>query len=230
MSETRVTPPELSQELGVQGGSEGEVGEWAVVGGVGLLVMSAVAGFANFGGLERLVTPGDVVRSANDIAASEGLFRAVIAALFVVVVLDIVVAVALYRVFSPVSKNISLLAATFRLVYAAVFLVAVGHLLNVLHLLDTPQTLGRELDAFNDLWLTGLGLFGCHLLVLGFLAYRSTYVPKVLGALLAIAGLGYVTDAIGAIFSRDLGVAAFTFLGEFLLAVWLVIRGRRITQ
>jgi hypothetical protein len=192
--------------------------------------MSAVAGFANFGGLERLVTPGDVVRSANDIAASEGLFRAVIAALFVVVVLDIVVAVALYRVFSPVSKNISLLAATFRLVYAAVFLVAVGHLLNVLHLLDTPQTLGRELDAFNDLWLTGLGLFGCHLLVLGFLAYRSTYVPKVLGALLAIAGLGYVTDAIGAIFSRDLGVAAFTFLGEFLLAVWLVIRGRRITQ
>ena len=197
--------------------------------GAGLLLMSVLAGFANFAALEKLVTPGDAAKSARDIAASEGLFRAGIAGLFAVVVLDLFVAVALYRVLSPVGKNLSLLAATFRLMYAGVFMVALGHLFNALHLLDALPGLLRELDAFSDLWLSGLGLFGCHLVLIGYVAYRSGYVPKLLGALLVIAGLGYLADGVGVIFSRDLGIASYTFAGEFLLAVWLIIRGRRIT-
>lgn len=209
--------------------ADGEIRAWAVGAGVGLLLMAVLAGFANFAALETLVTPGDAVKTAQDITASEGLFRAGVAGLFVVIVLDIVVAVALYRVFSPVSKSLSLLAATFRLVYAGVFMVALGHLLNALHLLGSPPELLRELDAYSDLWLAGLGLFGCHLLLIGYLAYRANYVPKLLGALLAIAGLGYLADSIGVIFSQDLGIATYTFPGELLLALWLLTRARRIT-
>jgi hypothetical protein len=194
---------------------------WAVTAGAGLLLMSALAGFSNFGVVERLKT-------AADIAASEGLFRAGVAGLAGVVVLDIVVAVALYRFFIPVNKNLSLLAATFRLTYAAVFMVALGHLLAALRVLDQPQAVLHELDAFSDVWLTGLGLFGCHLVLIGYLAYRSGYVPKLLGALLVIAGLGYVADAVGTVFGHSPGIANFTFLGEFVLALWLVVRGGRI--
>lgn len=198
-----------------------DIRPWAVTAGVGLLLMSALAGFSNFGVVERLKT-------AADIAASEGLFRAGVAGLAGVVVLDIVVAVALYRFFIPVNKNLSLLAATFRLTYAAVFMVALGHLLAALRVLDQPQAVLHELDAFSDVWLTGLGLFGCHLVLIGYLAYRSGYVPKLLGALLVIAGLGYVADAAGTIFGHNPGIANFTFLGEFVLALWLVVRGGRI--
>ncbi|MEV5966200.1 DUF4386 domain-containing protein [Kribbella sp. NPDC051952] len=208
--------PEVRERTAVE-----DIRPWAVTAGAGLLLMSALAGFANFGVVEQLKT-------AADIAASEGLFRAGIAGLFGVIVLDIVVAVALYRFFSPVSKNLSLLAATFRLVYAAVFMVALGHLLAVLRLLGDPQAVLHELDAFSDVWLTGLGLFGCHLVLIGYLAYRSGYVPRLLGALLVIAGLGYVADAVGTISGHNLVIANFTFLGEFLLALWLVVRGGRV--
>lgn len=215
----------------------------SLTAGVGLLLMSALAGFGNFVALQGLVTQGNAAQTARDITESAGLFRAGIASLLVVIALDVVIAWALYRVFSPVSKNISVLAAAFRLVYAGVFMVAVGHLLGVLRLLSNDDYLSvfsaaqlhaqalLGIKSFSDLWHAGLGLFGLHLLVIGYLAYRSGYVPKFLGVLLAVAGLGYVTDSFGAVLSQGTwtDVSSFTFLGEFLLALWLVIRGRRLT-
>jgi Domain of unknown function (DUF4386) len=38
--------------------------------------------------------------------------------------------------------------------------------------------------------------FGLHLFLIGYLAYRAGYVPRVLGFLLAISGLGYATDSL----------------------------------
>ena len=88
------------------------------------------------------------------------------------------------------------------------------------------------MTAFNDIWYVGQFLFGLHLLLLGYLAYRSGYIPRVLGALLVIAGLGYATDSFGAVLSQTswTDISSFTFLGEFLLALWLVIRARGIAS
>ncbi|TCO32421.1 uncharacterized protein DUF4386 [Kribbella steppae] len=195
---------------------------WAVAAGVALLLMAALVGFGNFAAIEGLVTWGDAGKTAQDIAASEGLFRAGVASLFLVVVLDVVIACALYRVFTPVDRTMSLLAAAFRLVYAAVFMVALGYLLDALRHVD--QQVLSDVEAFSDLWTAGLGLFGAHLLLLGYLAFRASYVPSWLGILLAIAGLGYL----GVFFGQDLTISTYTFIGELLLAFWLVLRGRRI--
>jgi len=48
---------------------------------------------------------------------------------------------------------------------------------------------------------------------------------------LAVAGIGYLVDSVAAILSRGSWtvVSSFTFIGEFLLALWLVVRGHRIT-
>ena len=64
-----------------------------------------------------------------------------------------------------------------------------------------------------------------------YLAYRSGYVPKLLGVLLAIAGFGYVFDTVVRALVRGSSsdVSAITGMGEFVFALWLVIRGRRIT-
>lgn len=214
-----------------------------VTAGVGILLIAALAGFGKFVAVDGLVTSGDAARTATDILASEGLFRLGVAALSVVVALDVAVAWALYHVFSPVSTGISLLAAWFRLVYAGVLLVAVSHLIEVLRLLgddpylaafNTDQLQAQALSgihSFGEVFGAGLLLFGLHLLIVGCLAYRSGYVPRVLGVLLAVAGLGYVVDSIGAILFQGswTDVSSFTFIGEFLLALWLVVRGRRLT-
>lgn len=214
----------------------------SVTAGAALLLMSVLAIFGNIVAVDGLVTEGDAARTATDIMASQGLFRLGIVSLIVVVALDVVVAWALYRVFSPVNAGLSMLAAAFRLVYAAVLMVAIGQLLGVIRLLSDDSNgavLGidqmqaqamLEIAAFNDIWYVGQFLFGLHLLLIGYLAYRSSYVPKVLGVLLAIAGLGYATDSLGAVLSQNswTDISSFTFLGEFLLALWLLIRARRI--
>ena len=216
----------------------------SITAGVALLLMSVVAIFGNVIVVDGLVTEGNATQTAADITASAGLFRLGIASLVVVVALDVVVAWALYRVFSPVNKSLSLLAMALRLVYSGVLMVAIGQLLGVIHLLSNDGYLtvfGADqvkaqamvgIAAFNDIWYVGQFLFGLHLLLIGYLAYRSGYIPKLLGALIAISGLGYAADSFGAVLSSGgwTDISAFTFIGEFLLALWLVTRARRIAE
>jgi hypothetical protein len=214
----------------------------ALIAGVATLLMSVLAGFGNFVAVHRVVTQGDAARTAHEVMASEGVFRLGIVSLFLVVALDVVAAWALYRVFSPVSRGVSLLAALFRLVYTGVFLVAISQLVSAVHLLGadpslpvfTPAQLQAQalsdINAYTDVWTAGLLLFGIHLLLVGYLAYRSGYVPRFLGLLLAVAGLGYGLDSVATVLSDGAwtDVSAFTFIGEFLLALWLVVKGRRL--
>lgn len=214
----------------------------SITAGVALLLMVAVAIFGNVVVVDGLVTDGNAGQTAADIMASEGLFRLGIASLVVVIALDVVVAWALYRVFSPVSQSLSMLAMALRLVYSGVFMVAIGHLLGAVRLLSNDGFMAvsgadqvnaqamMEIIAFNDVWYVGQFLFGLHLLLIGYLAYRSGYVPRLLGALIAISGLGYAADSLGAVLSQGswTDISAFTFIGEFLLALWLLIRARHI--
>jgi Domain of unknown function (DUF4386) len=211
--------------------------------GIGLLILTVLSVFGYIVAVKGLVTPGDAAQTAADISASDGLFRLGIVSLYLVIVLDIVVGWALYRVFSPVSKSISILAAVMRITYSGVFLVAISELVAVPRLLGNDKYLAvfspdqleaqafAAISAFSDVWHAGMLLFGVHLLLLGYLAFKSDYVPKVLAVLLAIDGLSYVIDTFGTVLSRGTwtDTATFTFIGEFLLVPWLIIRSRRQT-
>jgi len=175
-----------------------------------------------------LLVPGNAARTARNIAGHEGMFRFGILSLSLVAALDVVVAWALYRVFKPVSNTLSKLAAWLRIAYAAVFTVAISQLLGALRLY--AQALGH-INSFTNYWDAALVLFGLSLFDLAYLACRSGYVPKLLGTLLAIAGFGYVFDAVVRVIVRGSSsdISAITGMGEFVFALWLVIRGRRIT-
>ncbi len=214
----------------------------SLVAGVALVVMAALSGFGVFVAVGGLVTPGDATATARDVVASEGMFRLGIASLLMVIALDVVVAWGLFRVFAHVDLGVSRLAAWLRLAYAGVFMVAVTELMGALRLLGDHDYLAvftadqrhaqalLRINAFTDVFDAGLVLFGLHLIVVGCLALRSSYVPSLLGALLVIAGLGYLFDSFAAALGGSTNVAAFTFLGEFLLALWLVIRRRRLDE
>jgi hypothetical protein len=201
----------------------------SLVAGVALTLIAVIASLGNFIALEPLITPGDAAKTAEDILNSEAQFRWGIAALIIAAVLDIIVAGALLALFEPVSRNVSMLAAFFRVAYTAVFLVAIIQLLVAVGLLGDPAEAMQAIDAYNTIWLVGLIFFGVHLLLIGYLAYRSGYMAKVFGILLVVAGLGYLADGFVAVLvpNPSVSIGQFTFVGEVALMFWLLIRGSR---
>jgi Domain of unknown function (DUF4386) len=199
----------------------------STIAGVGLLLMSVLSALGYLVAVKGLVVAGNAPRTAKNVADQEGIFRFGILSLYLVAALDVVVAWALYRVFKPVNEALSKLATWLRVAYAGVLIVAITQLVAVLSV--HTQAL-RHINTFTNIWDAGLVLFGLNLFVLAYLAYRSGYVPRLVGILLAIAGFGYVFDsAVRVVRGSSSDVSAITGIGEFVFALWLVIRGRRIT-
>ena len=206
----------------------------ALTAALALLTMALLAPFARFGVLQSLVVPGDAAATAANITASEGLFRAGIAAFLVVIMLDVVVAWALYVLLRPVSQSVALLEAWLRVAFAAVFASALVNLLDAAQLvgagglsaIQATQVMS-SIESFGGGWVgIALAIFGLHLFGLGFLLFRSADFPRFLGVLVIVAGGGYLVDAFGTILVRDysFSVSMFTFVGEALLIVWLFAR------
>jgi hypothetical protein len=144
---------------------------YARIAGFALLLMFLLAIFANFFVIKGLIIPGDAAATANNISANEMLFRFGIISFIIVLILDVLVAWALYVLFIPVNKNLALLAAWLRLVYTCNFL-SVLQLLSGAEYLKVFETVQLHaqvmlfIDAFNNGWLIGLVFFGLHLLVI----------------------------------------------------------------
>lgn len=215
----------------------------AIVAGVALLIMTIVAPFAEFSVRQSLIVPGDTATTAGNIMANERLFRIAICIYLIVAILDVVAAWALYLFLKPVNQSLSLLMAWFRVVYAAILAMVVLNFVIALQLLsgadyltvfETGQLQAQMmlfLNAFGYGWDIGLVIFGLHLLLLGYLIYKSGgYIPKILGVLLVIASFGYLIDSFGKLLSPtyEVNVALFTFIGELLLIFWLLIKGVRM--
>jgi hypothetical protein len=212
------------------------------IAGWGILAMALIAPFAEFYVRQRLVVPGDAGATATNITAHETLFRLGIVAFLVVIILDVVVAWGLYVLLKPVSRSVSVLMAWARLVFAVIFAVAVVNLLSAVHLVTDPTyraafeptqlnaQMMASLNAFNAGWAVALVFFGIHLILIGYLALKSGYMPKLVGILLVIAGLGYAADSFILFLVPDYVATAalFTFVGELVFALWLVIRGKTI--
>jgi hypothetical protein len=213
----------------------------AVIGGLAILLMvipPILSGLV----IDRVLVPGDAAATANNILAGELQFRLAILGLLLVIVLDVIASWGLYVFFKPVNSSVSLLAAWFRLVYTAVFTAAILNLGQALTFLLGSGTLAEversamqalnALQAFDGGWDLALLLFGFHLLLLGYLAFEAGYVPKLIGALLIIAGLGYVFDSVAGLLFPDLGfsISMITFVGELLLALWLVYKGMSVKR
>jgi hypothetical protein len=201
----------------------------SLIAGLALALMAVLAVFGNFVAIQSLVTPGDAAKTAIDISNSEALFRWGIASLIVIAVLDVIVAGALLRLFEPVNRSVSMTAAWFRVAYVAVYLVAVIQLVIALGLLGDPNQALRAIDAYETIWLVGLILFGVHLLLIGYLAYRSAFMARVFGVLLVVAGLGYIADGFVTVLvpGPSISIGQFTFIGEVALIFWLLIKGTR---
>ncbi len=216
----------------------------AIISGLGLLLMTISFLVADLLIFQKVIIPEDAVTTAKNIMSHGLLFRTGICAFLVVIVCDIIVAWALYVLLKPVNKSLSLLTAWFRLVYSTIFAVALVNYLEVFQLLTgseyvtvfEPAQLNAQvmlsINAFSEGWAIGFIFFGLHLTLLGYLAFRSDYIPKTLGILLTIAGVGYLIDYFAKFLFPDANVMTSMIVGwgELLFMFWLLIKGKQIRE
>ena len=223
----------------------------ARVAGFGYLIIFILGGFVNFIARQNLIVPGDAATTASNIVASESLFRMGIAGGLISLAAEPVVAWGLYIFLKPVNMGLSLLAAWFRLLFVAIFGIAILNLFIVLPLLSGADFLTvfetGQLQAQVMLFLNahdyGVNIsyvfFGLHIFLLGYLIFKSDYVPRILGVLLIVASLGYLIDSFASVLSSDYAVNEINFLlvvavpailAELSLTLWLLIKGGKVQQ
>jgi Domain of unknown function (DUF4386) len=157
------------------------------------------------------------------IAAPSGAKNATLAKMTITLACDIGVALLFYNLLRPVNRNLSLLAAVFRLIFVAVMTV---NFLNYLGLLDLFKS-AQSPAAFNTGYGIALVPFGIHCLMTGYLIFQSNFLPRFIGILIALAGLGYLTFV-----WPPLGDRLFVpyimvpgLVGEGSLTLWLILIG-----
>lgn len=217
----------------------------ARVAGFGYLVVFVLGALGNSLSFDKLVVRGDAATSTANIMAHPLLFRAGIASWLVVVVADTLVAWSLFVFFEHVDKQLSLLAAWLRLVFVGIFAYSFVSYLAVLETLSGASYLAgfdaRQLQALamQSLNLHDYGMhvsfvfFGLHVAAIGYLMLRSGHMPKVIGVLLLVAGVGYQIDSFGNVLSAAYassrwGFALFVALpavvSEASLMFWLLLK------
>jgi hypothetical protein len=210
----------------------------------GFVYLLSPVSYAEFTLYPKLVIPGNISATVANISAHHGLFLAMLFCYFINFVEDIVLAWALYILLAPVNRALSLLAAWFRLVYAIIVLVGTFNLATVYRMVTTPEYLttfgsgplnaqiGLLIHTFRYDYSLALEIFGLHLLLAGYLIFRSRYIPWWLGILLVINGLGWMVNSLGPYLypHANLDPLFVTFFGEVVFMLWLLIMGWRIRE
>jgi hypothetical protein len=193
--------------------------------------------------LKGIVVDGDAVATATNILAHQTLFRLGLATGLIATACYIAVTALFYGLFKPVNRSLSLLAAFFSLVGCAILAFASLFQLAALVVLGGGQYLSvfkvEQLRALALLFLelnTQAGnicvvFFGVYCLLIGYLIFRSAFLPRILGALMAIAGLGWLTF-LSPPFANRLSPynLVLGFLAELSLMLWLLVRGVNIQR
>ena len=225
------------------GGLRGEgssVRKYAKAAGILLLLSALAGGFGEAYVPTRLLVSGDAAATARNVHTFDSLFRWGFAAYLVEAVCDIALALVFYALLRPVQKSLALLSAFFGLVSTAVFAGAELFYFSTSLVLGGSDSLKTfspaQLQTLALLFLKLYGLGGGIFLAFygiasglrGYLIFRSGYLPRWLGVLLMLAGLGFVAKNFALVlapaYASDVLLLPM-FLAVVSLIVWFLTRG-----
>ena len=191
-----------------------------------------ITGFAAIFTGGRLIVSGDAAATATNILAHEALFRAGWVSNLIATACYIAVTALFYELFRPVSRSVSLLAAFFSLVGCALgaFVCSVDAAVSAI-LKGSPI---GQVQAIASMFLklasqcgnVGLVFFGFYCLLIGYLIFNSTFLPRILGVLMMMGGLGWLTFVWPPL-SNFLNpyILLPGIIGEGSLTLWLLVIG-----
>jgi len=221
---------------------------YARIGGVLYLIIIVVGIFDEAFVRNRIIVSGDATATAANIRSLESLWRFGIAAEFFLLICAVALTLIFFVLLRPVSRDLALLAVFFNLVSVAVEAAVQLYLLGALFPLGKAEYLRafepEQLYALASLSVKshsyGFGValifFGCVCLILGYLIFKSGFLPKALGVLMQIAGLSYLTDSFALILAPTFANRIFpavlvpAFVGEASLCLWLLVKGVNVEK
>ncbi len=220
------------------------VNKTARYAGLLYLILAFCGGFAEFFVRQAIMVPGDAAATAANILASESTFRLGFAAELVGQVVFVLLVLALYQILKSVNRNQALLMVSLVLVAVTITCLNMLNQYAALMVLEGSDYLAvfssAQLQAFSLLFLNlhhagyliAQIFFGLWLLPLGYLIIKSGFLPWIVGVLLVIAGIGYLADVLIFVLlpGVDLVLSEFTFVGEVVLLLWLLVKGVNVEQ
>lgn len=190
----------------------------------------------------QLIMSGDAAATAQKIMANELLFRISIVTELVSALFFVLAAWALYALLKRINKNLALLFLLLNLIGVAIECVSVLNLSTALSLLSgveyltvfsTGQLQAQALlnmDMYHNGFIIAQLFFGAWLLPLGYLVYRSGFLPRLLGILLIIDFIGVLTHFLQFFLLPGYDVLSYPgyaagFIAEVSLTLWLLVKG-----
>jgi hypothetical protein len=221
---------------------------YARIGGALYLFIIVAGLFAEAFVRDKLTVSGDAAATAANIMASTLLWRISIAGELIMLVCAVALALILYVLLKPVSKNLALLAAFFNLVEIAADCANKANLFAALSFLGSADYLKafepQQLHALAYLALKShtygynisLIFFGVTCFIWGYLIFKSGYFPKILGVLLIIVSACYLTNSFAWLLAPKFANMIFpailvpAFIGESSLCLWLIVNGVNVPK
>ena len=187
----------------------------------------------------RFIVSGDAVATANNIVSSQGLFRVGFVTELVSAVFFVLAAWALFMLLKSVNKNLALLFLLLNLGGVAVECINVLNLYAALQFLSGANYLTAfqtgqlqamamsYLNLYTNGFLIAQIFFSVWLLPLGYLVYKSHFLPKFLGLLLILDFFGNMSWFLQGFLLPDYGILAYpgnviSFIAEISLTLWLL--------
>lgn len=208
----------------------------ARIAGILYLVVAVCSGFA-FIVRSNLIVPGDASKTISNITNSEMLFRISLTSDLIGQIFFVLTVLILYKLLRTVNKNQARVMIAFALIpvpIACISMVNQFTMLQILNKADFSFSLNQLhsqvilfLESHDYGILIAQVFWGLWLFPLGYLVFKSTYIPKIIGILVMFSGLGYVADSFGKfLFSGyNISISLFTFIGELVFIFWLLIKG-----
>jgi hypothetical protein len=215
----------------------------ARVAGVLYLIIFSLGIFGELFVRRSLIVPGDAATTFDNILASESLFRLALVTDLIRSACFLLLPLVLYRLLKPVNKTIALLMVIFALVNIGIAMLNMLNYFAVLLLLSgadyltafEADQLHAQVMFFLDLHDYGAFIpqfLSLWLLLVGYLVFKSGFLPRILGILLIIGGLGFVLDSVTFVLfpNFDVTITLFTIWGELIFALWLLIKGVNVEE
>jgi hypothetical protein len=205
----------------------------ARVGGLLYLAVAVMGGFAEYVRSSNTVA-GDAAATASNVVAHMTLFRVGFATDLADLPIFLAVAIVMYVIFRPVSAPIAMAMLVLNAVSAPIQGLNMLNQAGAMLLASDPSSAAQVL-FFLDLhrigYLIAQIFFGLYLLPLGYLVYRSRFMPKILGWVLMIGSTAYVAGVVAAFAGQGFESSLATSFGlvggisELIFLSWLLIRG-----
>lgn len=203
--------------------------------GLFYLVVAATGGFSELVVRRSLIEPGNAPATADNIATSAGLFRIAFVSDLVNITFFVFAALALYALLKAIDNGIALAMVVFNSVAAAIMSVNMINHFAALRIATSTGESDVLVMLFLDMHSNGYAIaqifFGLWLLPLGYLVYKSGFVPRALGVALMVGAFSYLTElVVGFLFpdlaeSLLLAIAMPAALAEVSFIIWLLAKG-----